>query len=325
MRILVTGAGGQIGSELISALNRRHGEDQVLCTDLDPSRIKDAVHREALDVTDAAALRDIIRRYEINEIYHLAAILSGTGEKNPQLAYRVNMDGTFNILEAARELGIAKVFAPSSIAVFGRGIDRANTGDEAPLRPATMYGVTKVSAELLFDYYRDRYDLDVRSLRFPGVISWKTEPGGGSTDYAVDIYRSAVQRASYTSFVRENTVLPFMYMPDVIRSIEELMTAPAENIRRSAYNVTGFSASCAEFAVSIRRRFPGFRVDYEPDFRQEIVDHWPQIIDDHHAREDWGWKPEYGLDETSDDMIENLSRFFTTSRPDSGSQVPEAS
>jgi nucleoside-diphosphate-sugar epimerase len=176
MRILVTGAGGQIGSELISAVNRRHGEDQVLCTDLDPSRIKDAVHREALDVTDAAALRDIIRRYEINEIYHLAAILSGTGEKNPQLAYRVNMDGTFNILEAARESGIAKVFAPSSIAVFGRGINRANTGDEAPLRPATMYGVTKVSAELLFDYYRDRYDLDVRSLRFRGLFPGKPNP-----------------------------------------------------------------------------------------------------------------------------------------------------
>ncbi len=325
MNILITGAGGQIGSELTADLIRRFGAESVVCSDIDVKRLRGAQHREALDVTDRKALDEIISRHNISEIYHLAAILSGTGEKNPQLAYRVNMDGTYNVLEAAREHGISKVFSPSSIAVFGDGINRNHTDDDAPLRPATMYGVTKVSAERLFDYYRTRYDLDVRSLRFPGVISWKTDPGGGSTDYAVEIFRDALLHRNYRSFVSADTVLPFMYMDDVIGSITMLMDASAQALSRSTYNISGFSASCADIAAEVTRHVPDLKVEYEPDFRQEIVNNWPRFIDDSLARREWGWKPAYPLKETADQMILHLRQKLLSSDGGSGSKIKEAS
>lgn len=319
MKILITGAGGQIGSELMMQLQNLHGRDNIICSDIDISRIDPHSVAEKLDVTDAAALSDILDRHKIDRIYHLAAILSGNGENHPQLAYHVNMSGVYNVLEAARERRLDRVFVPSSIAVFGEGIDRDNTSDDSLLRPGTMYGVTKVAGELLFEYYRNKFGLDVRSIRFPGVISWKTEPGGGSTDYAVDIYREALRHGKYTSFVREDTVLPFLYMPDVIRSISELMDAPLENLSRCTYNIGGFSASCGEFASSVRRRFPDFTVDYAPDFRQAIVDAWPRIINDELAAKDWGWKSEYDLQRTADNMLLHLGKIIH------GSNIKEAS
>jgi threonine 3-dehydrogenase len=246
--------------------------------------------------------------YDIDTIFHLSAMLSAKGEKNPQLAYEVNVNGTFKVLEAARQLKVKKVVVPSSIAAFGPDTPRVNTPNDCVMRPTTMYGIGKVAAELLGEYYYIKYGLDVRMLRYPGIISSETAPGGGTTDYAVDMYIYALSGKEYDCFVSEDTILPFMYMPDAIKSIIDLAESDNENLKHRVYNVAGFSASAGEIAESIRKVMPDFKCNYKPDYRQQIADSWPQSLDDTVANEEWGWKPEYDLDKTTEDMIEKLSK-----------------
>lgn len=314
-RVLVTGATGQIGPELVLALRERLGSDSVIATGraTRPSRkLRDSGPFVYLDVLDEPSLERLIMEHDVDTIFHLSALLSAKGEKNPQLAYEVNLNGTFKVLEAARQLGVDKVIIPSSIAVFGPDAPRINTPDDCTTRPTTMYGITKVASELLSEYYCSKYGLDVRVLRYPGIISSETLPGGGTTDYAVEMYVYAVQGKPYTCFVREDTVLPFMYMPDAIKAIIDLALANGKNLRHRVFNVTGFSASAGEIADSIRRMIPEFECDYRPDYRQAIADSWPQSLDDALARQEWGWRPEYDLEATSRDMIEKLSRAMNS-------------
>jgi len=311
-RILVTGATGQIGSELIVALKERYGKENVISTmhvRKPPEDLEELGPWVTLDVTDRNAVDKVIEEYDIDTIYHLAAILSATGEKNPQLAFRVNLLGTYNILEAGVKYNLERVMIPSSIAVFGPETPRDNTPNETVLKPTTMYGITKVAGELLGNYYFKKYGLDVRGLRFPGLISWKTPPGGGTTDYAVEIFYYAVEGKKYTCFLREDTYLPMMYMPDAIRALIELAEAPIEKLKHHAdFNITAMSFSPRELVEEIRKYIPDFEVEYKPDYRQEIADSWPNSIDDSAAREEWGWRPEYDLPAMVDDMIKNIAR-----------------
>ncbi|MBC7221839.1 L-threonine 3-dehydrogenase [Candidatus Bipolaricaulota bacterium] len=305
MRILVTGATGQIGSELVLVLREKFGaENVVACGHKRPPSPKLASGPFlSLDVTDKTALERVVGEHKIEVIYHLAAILSAAGEKNPGLAWKVNMEGLYNVLEVSRVLGVKKVFWPSSIAVFGPKTPKENTPQETILSPTTMYGITKVAGELLCEYYYRRYGLDVRGLRFPGIISSETPPGGGTTDYAVEIFYHAVRGEPYTCFVRPDTVLPMMYMPDCLKATLNLMEADPAKLRYRIYNVTGISFSAEELAREIQKRVPGFKVEYKPDFRQAIADSWPRTIDDRAAREDWGWKPDYDLPRMVEDML----------------------
>ena len=311
MKILVTGATGQIGSELTLLLRERYGSENVVAAGhrRPPSpKLAQSGPFVKLDVTDRGALEEIILEHEIEVIYHLAAVLSATGEKDPQLAWRVNMDGLYNVLEVARDRGIKQVFWPSSIAVFGPRTPRENTPQDTVLSPTTMYGVTKVAGESLCEYYHLRYGLDVRGLRFPGIISSETPPGGGTTDYAVEIFYRAVEGQPYTCFVRPDTVLPMMYMPDCLKATLQLMEADPQCLRYRIYNVTALSFSAEELAREIGKHVPGFQVGYEPDFRQEIADSWPRTIDDSAAREDWGWQPDYDLTNMVEDMLARLKQ-----------------
>lgn len=309
-RILVTGASGQIGTELLQALCRKHGPDNVVAADIQPlSAQAPACRFESLDVTKARLLEDILKKHQAGTVFHLAAILSATGEKNPQLAWDVNMTGTFNILEAARKLGLTRIFIPSSIAAFGPETPRVLTPQETVLRPKTMYGVTKVAGELLADYYVARFGIDVRGCRFPGIISHGALPGGGTTDYAVAIFYEAVKFGRYSCFLEPDTRLPMMYMPDCLKSIFDLMAAGFKNLRHhSDFNVTAMSFTPAELAAEIRRHLPGFEIDYRPDFRQAIADSWPQSLDDSAARAEWSWKPDYDLAAMTADMIAVLKK-----------------
>jgi nucleoside-diphosphate-sugar epimerase len=310
-RILMTGAAGQIGSELAQALRKKHGADNVLVTDLvrPPAELTEAGPFELLDVTDRRTLDGLIEKYAVDTVYHLAALLSATGEKNPQKAWDVNMNGLYNVLETARERGLVKVFSPSSIAVFGPATPRENTPQDTVLDPTTMYGVTKVAGELLCDYYVRKYGLDVRGCRYPGIISHQTLPGGGTTDYAVAIYYEAVKDGRYTCFLREDTRLPMMYMPDCLKCTLDLMEADFSKLRHhSNFNVTAMSFSAGELAAEIRRHIPSFECRYEPDFRQAIADSWPASIDDSAAREEWGWKPDYDLAAMTVDMLAALKQ-----------------
>lgn len=309
-RVLVTGAAGQIGSELTPALRELYGSAHVVASDLrvpsSASPIADGPF-EVLDVRDRARLAAVITARKIDVVYHLAAILSATGEANPQLAWDVNINGLVNVLEVARAAGVRRVFCPSSIAVFGPETPRAPAPQVTVLHPSTVYGLTKVSGELLGDYYVQRYGLDVRGLRYPGIISSETPPGGGTTDYAVDIFYQALRSGRYACFVREDTVLPMMYMPDCIRATLALMDADASRLTRHCdYNVAGASFSAAELAAEIARHLPGFACTYEPDFRQAIADSWPQSIDDAAARDDWDWSPSFDLATMTADMIRRL-------------------
>jgi len=305
-RILITGAGGQIGTVLTDALRQAFGADNVLATDLrdlgpqaGPTAILDALNPEAL--------AELVNKWEITQIYHLAAILSATGEKNPLWAWDINMRSLFNVLETARATGVQKVYYPSSIAVFGREAAKFDTPQFEVLIPETVYGISKVAGENWANYYFRRYGLDVRSLRYPGIIGYQSLPGGGTTDYAVDIYHYAVRGETFTCFLSADTALPMLYMPDAIRATLELMEAPAENIRvRSSYNLAGMSFTPAEIAASIQKQVPDFRIQYAPDFRQAIADSWPASIDDSAARQDWGWKPMYNLDAMTTDMLTHL-------------------
>ncbi|OPL18642.1 MAG: hypothetical protein AVO35_04730 [Candidatus Aegiribacteria sp. MLS_C] len=313
-RILVTGALGQIGSELTAELRDRYGRDNVIASDI--KTVKDSTVMEGgpwtlLDVTDADAVEKTVIELDIDAVFHMAAILSATGEQNPQLCWKVNMDGTINVLEAARKHEISRVIIPSSIAAFGPETPRKDTPQETVLRPKTMYGVTKVSGELVCDYYVRKYGLDVRGLRYPGIISSETLPGGGTTDYAVDIYYKAVQEGRYTCFVREDTMLPMMYMPDCIKATLDLAEADFGSlVHHSDFNVGALSVTAGDIAGSIRKHIPGFSVDYEPDYRQAIADTWPMSVDDSAAREEWGWKPEWDLDSMTADMLEKLRDKF---------------
>jgi len=306
-RIMVTGAAGQIGSELLKLLREKYGDANVLAADI--QKIPDAELRESgpfefCDVTKRDAVESIVRRHGIDTIYHLAAILSASGEKNPHLAWDVNINGTHNILEIARTLRLTRIYIPSSIAVFGPETPREATPQETVLKPTTIYGVTKVAGELLADYYVRKFDVDVRGSRFPGIISHETLPGGGTTDYAVAIFYEAVKNKRYTCFLREDTRLPMMYMPDCLKSVVDLMEADFSRLRHHVdFNLAAMSFSAAELAAEIRKHIPDFVCEYKPDFRQAIADSWPMSIDDSAAREEWGWTPDYDLAAMTKDML----------------------
>ncbi|MCP4677913.1 MAG: L-threonine 3-dehydrogenase [Deltaproteobacteria bacterium] len=310
--ILVTGAVGQIGSELTLALRERYGNDNVVATGrkTEPSqKLRDSGPFYFIDVCSRESVEEIVKKHEIDTIVHMAAILSAVGEKNPALAWDVNMNGTMNILDIARDYEMAQVMIPSSIAVFGPGTPLENTPNDTVLKPTTMYGVTKVCGELLCDYYVAKYGLDVRGLRYPGIISAETLPGGGTTDYAVAIYYEAVKQKKYTCFVKEDTRLPMMYMPDCLKATVDLMEAPFETLKHhSDFNVGAMSFTVAELAAEIKKHIPGFECSYEPDFRQDIADSWPSSLDDTAAREEWGWVPEYDLTAMTTDMLEKLGK-----------------
>ncbi len=303
-KILITGSSGQIGSELVGLLRSKYGNDQVVA--LDNRKSGDA---EVVDVTDVDALGEVFNKHSIGTVYHLAGLLSATGEKNPSLAWNVNLNGLKNILDLSLAHKADKVFWPSSIAAFGPSTQKKMAPQDARTNPSTMYGVTKVAGELLCDYYHTRYGLDVRSVRYPGLISHATEPGGGTTDYAVTMFYEALQKRRYTCFVKPTTVLPMMYMDDAIRATLGIMDADADRIKvHTSYNLAGLSFSAEELAAAIGRRLSGFMCEYAPDFRQQIADSWPESIDDHQARADWGWKPKYDLDALVDTMLSALSK-----------------
>ncbi len=310
-RILVTGACGQIGSELVPALRERYGGENVVATDIEETNLalREDGPFEFMDVTQRGAIGAMVDRYQIDVIYHLAAILSATGEKKPQLAWDVNANGLYKILEIARERGVTRVFCPSSIAAFGPETPRDNTPQETILRPTTMYGVTKVAGELMGDYYFRRFELDVRGVRYPGIISSEAPPGGGTTDYAVEIFYEALKHRKYTCFLKEDTVLPMMYMPDCIKATLDVMDADLAQLERHTdFNLAAMSFSPAELAAEIRKHIPEFTCEYKPDYRQEIADSWPRTIDDSAAREEWGWEPDYDLATMVADMLEKLRR-----------------
>lgn len=311
-RIMVTGAVGQIGSELTMALRKKYGNDNVLATGhkTQPKpELRDSGPFEFINVSQKETIEGVLKKYKIDTIYHMSAILSAVGEKNPQLAWDVNMNGTYNILEVAREHNLVRVFVPSSIAAFGPETPRDNTPQETILRPKTMYGVTKVAGELLCDYYVKRFNLDVRGCRYPGIISYETLPGGGTTDYAVAIFFEAVKNKKYTCYLREDTRLPMMYMPDCLKATLDLMDADSSKLKHhNDFNVTAMSFSAGELAAEIKKRIPEFTCDYNPDFRQAIADSWPKSLDDSAAREEWGWKPYYDLAKMTEDMIQVLSK-----------------
>lgn len=309
-RILVTGALGQIGTELVSSLRESHGKDNVLATDIrvpdDESSFPDGPFSN-LSVLDGTGMEKMIQEEGIGTVFHLAAILSATGEKDPELCQRVNVGGTVCVLEAARDFNL-KVFAPSSIAVFGP--DSPDIAlQSSPLNPTTMYGKTKVTGEILGLNYWKQYGVDVRGLRFPGLISWKAPAGGGTTDYAVDIFRAAVEYGHYECFVSEDTRLPMMYMNDAIRATESIMQADLESLgdSRAGYNIKGISFTAGELVDKIAERIPEFTCDFIPDFRQKVADSWPNDVDDKPARDDWGWKADYDLGRMVDEMISNIS------------------
>ncbi len=306
-RILVTGAAGQIGSELVLALCDRYSPENVLASDIKPLPFHHPGPFEFVDVTSREALEAAAGKYQIDTIYHLAAVLSAVGEQRPQLCWQVNTAGLLNVLEVARERQMVRVFCPSSIAVFGCETPRDNTPQDTILCPETMYGVTKVSGELLCRYYYERFGVDVRGIRYPGLISSATLPGGGTTDYAVAIFYEAIANRRYTCFVSEETVLPMMYMPDAIKGTLNLMEADLTRAKhRADYNIAAMSFSAGELAAEIQKHIPDLQVEYRPDYRQAIADTWPRTIDDTPARQEWGWCPDYDLASMTADMLEKL-------------------
>ena len=311
-RILVAGAVGQIGSELTMELRKQYGNDNVVAMGRKTKPSDELLNSGPFiygNVTNYDELSQIIKDNDIDTVYLMAAILSAVGEKYPQLAYDVNMNGLYNVLEIAREQKLTRIMVPSSIAVFGPSTPRENTPQETILKPTTMYGVTKVAGELLSDYYFSRFGVDVRGLRYPGIISSETLPGGGTTDYAVEIFYEAIKNKKYTCFVREDTKLPMMYMPDCINATIQLMKAALNNlVHHSDFNLSALSFTVGELAAEIKKHIPEFECTYEPDFRQAIADSWPSTIDDSAARAEWGWKEEYDLPAMVKDMIEKLSK-----------------
>jgi nucleoside-diphosphate-sugar epimerase len=308
-KILVIGASGQIGVELTLALRKMYGNANVVASDLreENDLLKGTGPYVSLDVMNKEMLHVQVIRQGITQIYLLAAILSATGEKNPNLAWSLNMQSLLNVLDIAREEKLSKVYWPSSIAVFGPTSPKQNCPQATVIEPVTVYGISKFAGEFWCNYYNRRYGVDVRSLRYPGLISYKSAPGGGTTDYAVEIFHEALDEKKYECFLREDTYLPMMYMPDAIRATIELMEADASKIStRTSYNISGMSFSPKEIAAEVKKHIPEFTISYKPDYRQAIADSWPQSIDDKVARNDWGWKEEFDLGSMTKDMLENL-------------------
>lgn len=309
--MLVTGANGQLGSELTEELRRIFGIDNVVASDISiPLTGSSAGPFEKLDVLDIRGYEDIIDRYQITQIYHLAALLSANAEKNIDVAWTLNMDGLLNTLYLAKKKSIDKIFWPSSIAVFGPDAQKNKTPQQSPCNPTTVYGITKLAGEQWCAYYHHKFGLDVRSIRYPGLIGYKSLPGGGTTDYAVDIFHKAVAGEAFTCFLNKDSALPMMYMKDAVKATLELMKAPKDKIAiRSSYNVSAISFTPDEIAKSILRRMPDFEIIYTPDYRQDIASSWPDSIRDTEARRDWNWSPDYDLDRMTDEILQELPRF----------------
>ncbi len=310
-KILVIGASGQIGVELTLALRKIYGNANVVASDLreENDLLKGTGPYVSLDIMNKEILHVQVIRQNITQIYLLAAILSATGEKNPNLAWHLNMQGLLNVLDIAREENLTKVYWPSSIAVFGPTSPKRDCPQQTIIEPATVYGISKYAGEFWCNYYHQRFGVDVRSLRYPGLISYKSAPGGGTTDYAIEIFYEALDDKKYTSFLKKDTYLPMMYMPDAIRATIELMEAPAERISiRTSYNISAMSFSPEEIGAEIKKHIPDFELYYSPDYRQAIADSWPQSIDDSVARKDWGWKHEYDISRMTSDILENLRK-----------------
>lgn len=310
-KILVIGSAGQIGIELVLTLREKYGVHQVIASDI-REPLDDAVMEgpfEFLNAMDKERMLEVIQKHKVTVVYHLAALLSATAEQKPELGWDLNMTSLFHVLNLAKEGHIAKIFWPSSIAVFGPTTPSENTPQTTVCEPTSVYGISKQAGERWCEYYNKRYGVDVRSIRYPGLIGYKSAPGGGTTDYAVDIFYQALEKGSYTSFLSENTRLPMMFMPDAIRATIELTEAPSEWVKiRSSYNLAGMSFTPKELAASIRKFIPGFTIDYAPDFRQSLADSWPDSIDDSSARQDWKWKNEFDLDKMTEIMLEEIGK-----------------
>ncbi len=308
-KILITGALGQIGTELTNRLVEIHGANNVVASGLDRFQkgITAAGHYERMDVTNTQLVRQVIQDYEITTVYHLASLLSGTSEKQPLFAWKLNLEPLLHFCEMAKEGLIKKIFWPSSIAVFGKGLPKHDVGQDVVLNPTTVYGISKMAGEKWCEYYFDKYGVDVRSIRYPGLISWKTPAGGGTTDYAVEIFYEAINEGKYTSFISENTGMPMLYMDDAINATLALMDAPKENLTvHTSYNLGGLSFTPAELAAEIKKHIPEFEIAYEPDFRQQIADSWPASIDDSRAKKDWNLSYDFDIAAMTEDMLKNL-------------------
>ena len=308
--ILVIGSAGQIGTDLVSTLRDNFGGSRVIASDVKDQQgyLRESGPFYVMDVLDTKAVSELILKHDVKEVYLLAALLSATAEQKLKSAWRLNMEGLFSLLDIAREKTDLKIFWPSSIAVFGTTTPRFNTPQFTVMEPATVYGISKLAGERWCEYYHHKFGVDVRSIRYPGLISYKAHPGGGTTDYSVDIFHEAIANGSYNCYLKADSVLPMMYMPDAIRATLELMNAPADKIKiRSSYNLSGISFTPAEIAAEIKKHIPSFSISYNPDFRQQIADSWPASIDDSVAREQWGWKPEYDLPRMTADMINHIS------------------
>jgi nucleoside-diphosphate-sugar epimerase len=305
-QILITGANGQLGTVLAQRLISIYGSDKVIVTDINTPNV-DYVHFELLDVMNKKAVDEIIQKYKITQVFHLAAILSATGEKIPMKCWQVNVDGYLNILESCRRFGVKKIFYPSTIAVFGSDAQKIKAPQNSALNPSTVYGISKVSGEQWSAYYFNRYGMDIRSVRYPGVIGYQSLPGGGTTDYAVEIFHEALKHQAYDCFLSSNTCLPMIYMEDVINATIQVMEAPKEQITvRTSYNLEGANFTPAELSKEIKKYIPEFEITYSPDERQAIADSWVNSLDDSPARHDWNWAPVYTLPEMTKDMIDNL-------------------
>ncbi len=310
-KILITGANGQVGTALAAALRTKYGTEKVLCTDIRKPRAEHGPF-EMLDILNVQRMAEVIEDHHITQVYHLAAILSANGEWNPKKTWNVNLNGQLSILELAQQYQMDKVFFPSTIAVFGATTPKINTPQHTAAEPTTVYGMSKLAGELWCQYYHQRYGVDVRSLRYPGIIGWQSHPGGGTTDYAVDIFHQALKSGSYTCYLKAGTTLPMLYMDDAIRATIELMEAPEEKITiRTSYNLAGLSISPDHLYQEIKKHIPAFKIDYDIDFRQNIADSWTESIDDSPARNDWAWNEEYDITKMSEDMIAHLKPMYT--------------
>ncbi|MBN8696601.1 MAG: NAD-dependent epimerase/dehydratase family protein [Bacteroidetes bacterium] len=310
-KILVIGSSGQIGTELVQNLREIYGIDGVIASDVKVTEQAKDGPFEVIDVMNANALLEIVKRHQVTEIYLLAALLSATAEKMPKFGWDLNMQGLFNVLDLAKEKIIKKVYWPSSIAVFGPNTPKVDTPQYTVMEPSTVYGISKQAGERWCEYYFNKYNVDVRSLRYPGLIGWKSAPGGGTTDYAVHIFHEALKTGKYECFLSENTTLPMMHMEDAINATIGIMQADASKVKiRSSYNLAGFSFSPKEIAAEIQKHIPSFSISYNPDSRQQIADSWPQSINDEFARKDWGWAPKYDLKNLTINMLENLKKNY---------------